>query len=90
MQASTQDYDGKKVAYADLRATDKWVLSRLNQLVKKATKAMNEYDYYRLLPQYRVLSRHEFCDYYLEDVKYRTYGSDAKSKKSAQYALRRF
>ncbi len=88
VQASTQDYDGKKVAYADLRATDKWVLSRLNQLVKKATKAMNEYDYYSAITAIQGFVWHEFCDYYLEDVKYRTYGSDAKSKKSAQYALK--
>ncbi|MBI5636255.1 class I tRNA ligase family protein, partial [Candidatus Micrarchaeota archaeon] len=88
VQASTPDYDGKKVEYADLRATDKWILSRLNQLVKKASLAMNEYDYYSAITAIHSFVWHELCDYYLEDVKYRIYGSDAKSKKAAQYALK--
>ena len=70
-----------------LRVTDKWVLSRLVKLVKRCTEAFNAYDYYGAVTAIHAFFWHDFCDYYLEDVKHRTYGASGQSKLAAQYAL---
>lgn len=70
-----------------LRATDKWLLSKANKLVKHCTQAMNAYDYYACITAVQQFVWHEFCDYYLEEIKYRIYGSEAESKRAAQHCL---
>ncbi len=70
-----------------LRVTDKWVLSRLVKLVKRCTEAFNAYDYYGAVTAIHAFFWHDFCDYYLEDVKHRTYGASGQSRLAAQYAL---
>jgi len=70
-----------------LFVTDKWILSKLARLVRKCTDSMNQYDYYGAICALQSFFWHDFCDNYLEDVKHRIYGEDARSKKAAQYAL---
>ncbi|MFH0713732.1 MAG: valine--tRNA ligase [Candidatus Micrarchaeota archaeon] len=67
--------------------TDKWILSSLAKTTAVATKALNEYDYYVAINAVHSFFWHQFCDYYLEDVKYRIY-EDAANKGEAQYCLR--
>ncbi|MFH1106773.1 MAG: valine--tRNA ligase [Candidatus Micrarchaeota archaeon] len=89
-----EGYDDAKQrtdAIKHLRATDKWILSRLNSTVKLATEKMDNYDYYEAIVAIQSFFWKEFCDYYLEEVKHRTYGTDVKdaqSKAAAQYCLR--
>ncbi|MFH1199994.1 MAG: valine--tRNA ligase [Candidatus Micrarchaeota archaeon] len=89
-----EGYDDEKQrndAIAHLRSADKWLLSRLNATVKYATEKMDNYDYYEAIVAIQSFFWKEFCDYYLEEVKHRTYGTDAKdagSKAAAQYCLR--
>ena len=78
----------KEPSKLKLRATDKWLLGRLNRLVKEATLALNGYDYYSAVTAMHNFFWKEFCDYYLEEVKYRVYGSDEESKAAAAYCLR--
>ncbi|MCX6767270.1 MAG: valine--tRNA ligase [Candidatus Micrarchaeota archaeon] len=74
----------------ELRVADKWILSRLARVVEQCTAALDEYDYYNAMTAVHSFFWHEFCDYYLEDVKHRVYQAEkfgAESKRGAQYAL---
>ena len=74
-------------AYAH-RLTDKWILAKCAETVKRVTKAMDDYEYYAAITDLYTFFWHDYCDYYLEDVKYRIYGGDEESKAAAQHALR--
>jgi len=80
-------YDTAAGAKAELRLVDRWVLSRLNKTVRQCTKAMEDRDFYSAITAIHSFFWHEFCDYYLEDVKHRVYG-DAKTGKAAPAASR--
>ncbi|MFA6048355.1 MAG: valine--tRNA ligase [Candidatus Micrarchaeia archaeon] len=73
------------------RATDRWLLSRLEKLKKQCSAAMDEYDYYTTITAIYAFFWHDFCDYYIEDVKHRTYQPEKfgeEGKLAAQYCLR--
>ncbi len=74
-----------------LRATDRWLLSRLQKLKATCERAMDEYDYYTAITAIYSFFWHDFCDFYIEDVKHRTYQPEtfgADGKIAAQYCLR--
>ncbi len=74
-----------------LRATDKWMLSRLQKIISESTRAFNNYDYYGAITVIHSFFWKELADFYLEEVKYRTYESNEKgkeSKEAAQHVLR--
>lgn len=71
---------------SNFRILDKWILSRLSQTIEKATAAMEGYDYYAAINAVHSFFWHDFCDYYLEDVKYRVYENTA-DKGAAEYCL---
>jgi len=83
-----EDFDGKKPA--KIEPIDKWILSKLQGVIKQATESFNVYesgDAKRLVEQFFW---HTFCDNYLEIVKPRLYDPeivDAEKRKSAQYTL---
>ena len=70
----------------DFRIADKWILANLNKTIETATKAMDQYDYYAAINAVHSFFWHSFCDYYLEDVKYRIYENTA-DKAAAQFCL---
>ncbi len=77
-----------KVGHAEnheLRAADRWILSRLNSLIESCTKEMDGYNYHPVITQIQQFFHHEFCDYYLEYVKWRVY--DNPGTKMARGAL---
>ncbi len=66
---------------------DRWILSRLTEVIKAYKNSFENYD---AVNARRVLEQffwHEFCDFYLEMIKYRIYGADRKSKVAAQITL---
>lgn len=74
-----------------LRVTDRWILSRLNKLVETCTNSFENYEFYSAITAITEFFWHEFCDYYLEEVKHRLYQADVygeESRKAAQYTLR--
>ncbi len=74
-------------AVASLNITDRWILSRLSEVIKTYE---NSFDNYAAVPARRELEQffwHEFCDFYLEMIKPRIYGADAKAKQEAQATL---
>jgi valyl-tRNA synthetase len=73
-----------------LKATDRWILSRLSKLVENCTNSFENYEFYSVITTLTEFFWHEFCDYYLEEVKHRLYQSDRygeESKRAAQYTL---
>ena len=72
------------------RAVDKWMLSRINRLIKSNTANYDNYDYFAVITSLQQFFWHEFCDYYLEEVKHRLYQPEKygeESKKAAQFTL---
>ncbi len=68
---------------------DIWILNRLNEVVKEVEESYERYDLYSAMSSLTNFYWHEFCDFYIEDVKYRI-GGDAKelSKEAAAFTLR--
>jgi len=78
-----------------LQTEDKWILSRLNQLVKEVTEKMDEHELGLSTQKIVDFVWDEFCDWYVEMVKPRLYGGkdgDAAalaSRAAAQATLRK-
>ena len=73
-------------AAADLQPVDKWILSKLNTLVKDVTDNMDHFELGIAVQKVYDFIWDEFCDWYIELVKYRIYHSD-ENYKSANAAL---
>ena len=59
---------------------DKWILSRMNSLIKEVTENMEKYELGIALQKVHDFLWTEFCDYYIELVKPVLYGDDEKAK----------
>jgi valyl-tRNA synthetase len=59
---------------------DKWILSRLNTLVKEVTENMDKFELGIALQKVYDFLWTEFCDWYIEIVKPIFYGNDEKQK----------
>jgi len=59
---------------------DKWILSRMNTLVKEVTDNMEKYELGIALQKVYDFMWTEFCDWYIELVKGILYGEDEKAK----------
>lgn len=64
----------------ELHYPDKWILSRLNSLVKTVTKLMNNFDYLKASREIKKFYWSEFCDWYIEMSKVRLYGEKENAK----------
>jgi valyl-tRNA synthetase len=78
------DYDPEVEAEPEL--LDRWMLSRLERVVKAATDWLEECQFMNAFETVRNFVWHVFCDHYLEAVKHRLYGG-GEGKRSAQAAL---
>ncbi|MCX6775402.1 MAG: valine--tRNA ligase [Candidatus Micrarchaeota archaeon] len=88
IEFSLKESDGGK---QKLRVTDRWILSRLNKVVETCTNAFENYDFYTAITTFTEFFWHEFCDYYLEEVKHRLYQPDkygTESRRAAQSTLK--
>ena len=72
---------------AKLKTADSWILAKLNKTLNNYIKAFDNYDPTTAVRALEQFFMHEFCDFYLEMVKYRIYGSDSRSKLAAQSTL---
>jgi len=71
-----------------LYVVDRWILTRLQQLVADVTSHMERFQYRLALQKIRNFVWHEFCDHYLELVKYRLHNPPREwMRKSAEYTL---
>jgi valyl-tRNA synthetase len=79
-----EDYDPS--AEAEPQLLDRWIASRLQRTIKKATEAMEECDFMNATEAARNFIWHTFCDDYLEAAKTRLYG-EGEGKVAAQHTL---
>ncbi|MBP3421421.1 MAG: valine--tRNA ligase [Lachnospiraceae bacterium] len=84
--------EGKEIpadAAEHLEPVDKWIISKLNNLVKEATDNMEKYELGIAVQKVYDFIWDEFCDWYIEMVKPRLYNSDdATSQNAALYTLK--
>lgn len=66
---------------------DKWILSKLNRLNQTVTEAYEEYNFAKAEQAIYNFVWHDFCDEYIEAVKYRLY-DDVESTGDAKYTLK--
>jgi valyl-tRNA synthetase len=77
---------------ASLNATDRWLLARLHETIRRATRAMDEYEFASAKAEVERFFWADCADNYLELVKYRLYGTegvdgDGMGRANAQYVL---
>jgi len=71
-----------------LHIVDQWILTCLQQLIADVTQHMERFQYNLALQKIQSFVWHQFCDHYLELIKYRLYNPPRKwMKKSAQYTI---
>ena len=83
-----EDYKGKKPKKLGL--IDRWLLSKLNGIIKSSTESFKKYEYSRTKADAEKFFWHSFCDNYLEISKDRLYNPDKRGKEqreAAQYVL---
>ena len=66
---------------------DKWILSKLNKLVKEVTNNLENFELGIATQKVYDFIWNEFCDWYIEMVKSRLYDENCTTKFSAQYTL---
>jgi len=83
-----QDYKPK--GNVKLQLLDKWLLSKLERTTKKATEALENYQFNVAIEEIRNFTWHILCDQYIEAVKDRLYKPESygqEDKEAAQYTL---
>ena len=88
---SNMPEDSSKLAEDKLPANlcyeDKWILSKLNKLVKEVTNNLENFELGIATQKVYDFIWNEFCDWYIEMVKSRLYDENCTTKFSAQYTL---
>lgn len=74
----------------NLLPLDKWILSKLNILILEVTNAFDMYNFSIAINSIEKFIWHDFCDEYIEAVKYRLYNDEInqKSRLAAKYTLK--
>ena len=71
----------------DLNLFDMWILNRFNKVVKEVRNAYDNMLLFEALSTLINFYWHEFCDYYIEDVKHRVYAEEDSKKGSKNAAI---
>ncbi len=71
----------------DLSYEDKWILTELQNTIKRAKEAIDSYKYNEYASILYDFFWHEYCDWYLEFVKERVYKGNDKDKQIALSVL---
>ncbi len=87
------DPDNKVTADGDmpsnLTAADKWILSKMNNLIKEVTENMEKYELGIAVAKLNDFIWEEFCDWYIEMVKPRLYNDEDTTKTAAIWTLKK-
>lgn len=66
---------------------DKWIISKLNTLVKEVTENIEKYDLGVAAQKIYDFIRNDFCDWYIEIVKPRLFDKENESRYTVQFIL---
>ncbi len=77
------------VPYNELEEIDKWVLMKLNQLIKECTKAFDEYDFNKAYQAINTFCVVDMSNFYLDIIKDRLYTTkkDSIRRRAAQTTM---
>lgn len=82
-----EGYTEEEVELSELCKEDKWIISKLNTLVKEVTINLDKYDLGVAASKIYDFIWNEFCDWYIEIIKTRLYDKQGKTRKVAQYTI---
>ncbi len=84
-----ENYDEENEKYKDeaLNIEDKWILNKLNELIKEVTTNIEHYDVGVAIDKIYNFMWNEFCDWYIEMAKIRLYSNDEKAKIQVSFVL---
>lgn len=85
MNSEGKDY--KKIENIRLNYADKWILRRLNNVVKEVTVNLNKYEIGLAAQKLYDFVWSDFCDWYIEATKPMLYGSNESAARNALTVL---
>lgn len=85
-ETALKDYDGSPIR--DPGIIDRWMLARMNIVLKDYTAYFEKFEYHHALGLFYRFFWDDFCANYLEYIKHRIYGSDVQARRNAQCVLR--
>lgn len=83
-----ENHTHREVALDELIPADRWILSKVNSLVKEVTDNMEKYDLGIAVSKLYDFIWEEFCDWYIEIVKPRLYNDEDTTKAAALWTLK--
>lgn len=83
-----ENHTEREVALDELIPADRWILSKVNSLVKEVTDNMEKYDLGIAVSKLYDFIWEEFCDWYIEMVKPRLYNEEDTTKAAALWTLK--
>ena len=90
MNIDSSNMDNAEIDISKLEYEDKWILSKLNTLIKEITANIDNFDIGVYAQKIYDFTWNEFCDWYIEIVKTRLYDkneANTESKITAQKVL---
>ena len=82
MNIEPENMDDTNIDLSKLEYEDKWILSKLNALIKEATANLDNFDMGVYAQKLYDFTWNEFCDWYIEIVKTRLYNKEESGKES--------
>ncbi len=82
MNIEPENMDGTNIDLSKLEYEDKWILSKLNALIREATSNLDNFDMGVYAQKLYDFTWNEFCDWYIEIVKTRLYNKEEAGKES--------
>jgi len=84
-----KDLNLEEVNIKDLSILDKWILAKLKKTLCEVTEAYDNYQFHIAVEKLQRFYWLDFCDQYIEGVKYRLYMNDEDNRKAALYVLKK-
>ncbi len=82
-----KDVETKQYKVEALRIEDRWILNKLDHLIKEVTENIENYDLGIALDKIYNFIWNEFCDWYIEMAKARLYSKDEEEKVQVSFVL---
>jgi valyl-tRNA synthetase len=85
-----KDFDIDKIEEEKMKMTlvDKWIISKLNETIKKSTECLNEYKYGEAAKIIYEFAWNDYCDWYIEFSKPKLYqDKNTIERQASQYIL---
>ena len=79
--------DITELDFAKMIDVDKWIISKLNTLVREITENIEKYDLGVAIQKIYDFIKNDFCDWYIEIVKPRLFNKEDSSRYTVQYIL---